>query len=234
MTGRAELPDPVLEEFGRFLVVRDDKLAGGSKMRYVLPLVSSSPANEFVYASPAFGYAQIALAHCCAMVGKRATIFTAQRKVLHPRTRRAQDAGAKIVSVPNGYLAVVQARAREYANESGAVLVPHGVADHSAIAAFTRIVAAIPIKPKEVWSCAGSGTLSRALQIAWPRAKFFAVQVGGSCDVGRATLYKCALPFEKPSRSAPPFPSCDNYDAKAWDFMLQHGADNALFWNVGA
>jgi hypothetical protein len=229
------LPEPVIEKVDRFQVVRDDLLPGGSKMRYILPLVQSSAAPEWVYASPAFGYAQIALAHCCAMVGVKATIFTAKRKEIHPRTLRAKEAGAKIVMVPHGYLTVVQARARAYALEVGASLVPFGVEDPVAIAAFSKFVASMPIKPKEVWSCAGSGTLSRALQDAWPKASFHAVQVGGECNVGRAKLWKASEKFEQPSRKeAPPFPSCDNYDAKVWSFIREHGADGALFWNVGA
>lgn len=229
------LPKPIIERVGRFNVVRDDFLPGGSKMRYILPLLQSIEAKEFVYASPAFGYAQIALAHCAFMAGKAATIFTAKRNELHPRTKRAKDAGAKVVMVPHGYMTVVSARAREYAKEVGAFLVPYGVSNTEAMAAFSKVVAALPIKPKEVWTCAGSGTLSRALQDAWPKADFHAVQVGGECNVGRAKLWKAREKFEQPCRGeAPPFPSCDNYDAKVWSFISEHGKDGALFWNVGA
>jgi hypothetical protein len=228
------LPAPVIEKVGRFYVVRDDLLAGGSKMRYILPLIQSNPNSEWVYASPAFGYAQIALAHCCAMIGVKATIFTAQRKELHARTLRAEEAGAKIVMIPNGYLSVVQFRARTYAKEVGASLVPFGVDHPQAIAEFSKVAVAMPIKPREVWACAGSGTLSRALQSAWPESEFNAVQVGAKCNVDRAKLWKALEKFEQPSKIIPPFPSCSNYDAKVWSFIQEHGSDGALFWNVGA
>lgn len=229
------LPDPVVERVGRFNVVRDDLLPGGSKMRYILPLIERAAEREFVYASPAFGYAQIALGHCAFMAGKSATIFTAKRKEIHPRTMRAKDAGAKIVLVPHGYLTVVSARAREYAKEVGALLVPFGVNDPEAIDEFVSVVVKMPFTPKEVWTCSGSGTLSRALQMAWPKAAFHAVQVGGEGNVGRAKLWKAQEKFEQPCRGErPPFPSCDNYDAKAWGFIQKHGSEGALFWNVGA
>lgn len=47
------LPKPVVEEHSGFLIVRDDLLKGGTKMRAIMPLIESSLASEFVYASPA-------------------------------------------------------------------------------------------------------------------------------------------------------------------------------------
>jgi hypothetical protein len=231
----SQLPAPVIDKVGRFYVVRDDLLPGGTKMRYILPLIQSRPSPEWVYASPAFGYAQIALACCCAMIGVAATIFTAARREMHIRTRRAKEAGAKVVVVPNGYLSVVQAKARAYAKEAGASLLPFGVDDPQAMAEFANAVGRLSIEPKEVWTCAGSGALTRALQEAWPNANFNAVQIGKECNVGRARVWTAPEKFEQTVQdSSPPFPSCDNYDAKAWRFIQAHGADDALFWNVAA
>jgi hypothetical protein len=36
------------------------------------------------------------------------------------------------------------------------------------------------------------------------------------------------------ARLSPPFPSCDNYDAKAWRFIRAQASPGALFWNVAA
>jgi hypothetical protein len=79
---------------------------------------------------------------------------------------------------------------------------------------------------------AGSGTLTRALQAAWPGARFHAVRVGKPPDVGRARLYEAPEPFERDASLPPPFPSCSNYDAKAWRFLAEHARPGALFWNV--
>ncbi len=86
------LPPPVVQRCDEIVVVRDDLVAGGTKRR-VLPSILIG-ADEFVYASPAYGYAQIALAYSCAALGRQATIFTAKRRVLHLRTQEARRAGA--------------------------------------------------------------------------------------------------------------------------------------------
>ena len=83
-----KLPDLVLEEREGFIIVRDDLLPGGTKRRVAGVLLKG--AEEFVYASPAYGYAQIALAYACKDADKRATIFTAKRKVLAPRSLQAK------------------------------------------------------------------------------------------------------------------------------------------------
>lgn len=228
-----QLPPPVVEPVGAFRVVRDDRLPGGSKMRYLLPVLEALPHHEVVYASPAVGYAQIALAHCCAALGKQAVVFVAQSRQMHPRTRSAELAGARIVSVPYGRLNVVQARARAYAHEYGAYLVPWGVDMPEAIEHFAAAARSIET-PAEVWACAGSGTLIRGLQRAWPTASFHAVQVGATPEVGSAKLYQAPERYEDRAEAPPPYPSCSNYDAKVWRFVLRHAAPGALIWNVAA
>src|SRR5262245_53983294 len=115
---------PVLQEHGSVLVLRDDLLPGGTKRRVASLLLAHG--EEFVYASPACGYAQVALAYACTDMGKQATIFTAQRSVLHPRTQEARQQGAKVVLVRTGYLTNVQAKARAYAALTGATFLPFG------------------------------------------------------------------------------------------------------------
>jgi hypothetical protein len=226
------LPPPRVERIGRFHVVRDDLLPGGSKMRYMLPLLAARPEREICYASPAEGFAQIALAHCCAALGKQAVVFVAQRKQPHRRTLAAHAAGARVFQVPNGRLNVVQARARLYAADKAAHLIPWGVDIPEALQAFSEAARSIPLQPLEVWACSGSGALIRGLQLAWPQASFHAVQVGALPNVGAARLWKAPEAYGEPARQPPPWPSCDNYDAKVWQFASRHAADEALLWNV--
>jgi cysteine synthase len=187
-----------------------------------------------VYASPAYGYAQIALAHTCQAQGKQATVFTAKRNQLHPRTLEAKRAGAKVVQVPHGYLSNVKAKAKGYANASGAALLPFGFDFPEFLEALAAVALSLPVTPREVCTVAGSGTLSRALQMAWPEARFYAVQVGATPQAGRAEVIVSPEKFENDARERPPFPSCSNYDAKAWRFVERHASDGALFWNVAA
>lgn len=227
------LPAPVIEAHEDIRVVRDDLLPGGTKMRYILPMMEARPEREFVYASPAYGYAQIALAHCAAMAGKRATVFTAKRKDPHPLTMRAVRAGGRVVMVPHGYLTNVQAKARIYAERSGAYLVPFGVEIPEAMAALAAVARQIEA-PAEVWTVAGSGVLTRSLQQAWPSAAFNAVVIGkADSDIGRARRFVSPFRFDQECREAVPFPSSRWYDAKAWQFIRRHASPGALFWNVG-
>jgi hypothetical protein len=226
------IPAPVIERVGAIDVVRDDLLPGGTKRRVLDTLLVG--AEEFVYATAAYGYAQVALAYACAACGKRATVFTAKRAVPHARTAEAHAAGAKIVMVPYGYLSNVQAKARAYAAAVGAVLLPFGFDMPAFVDALAAVAAALPVRPAEVWTVAGSGTLTRALQRAWPDAVFHAVRIGAVPDAGRARLYTAPEPFARDAREPPPFPSCGNYDAKAWRFITAHASPGALFWNVAA
>lgn len=226
------LARPEIREHAGVLVVRDDLIQGGTKVR-ALPAILEG-AREFVYASPVQGYAQIALAHAARAAGVRATVFCAARKQRHPRTLAAAAAGARIVEVPVGYLNVVRARARAYCGVSGARLLPFGLDCPEVIEAIAAVASGLDVTPREVWSVAGSGVLTRALQMAWPAATFHAIRVGAVPSIGRAKLHVAPERYEQDAAIPPPFPSCGNYDAKAWRFIREHARPGALFWNVAA
>lgn len=229
------IPPPELDTREGLTIVRDDRLPGGTKQRGLLPYMENHPAREFVYASPACGYAQLALAISARMTGRRATVFTAERKTPHPLTRQAHAQGATVIQVPYGYLNVVQKRARAYAASTGACYLPFGVQLTEVAEAITRTAQRLNIEPPEVWTVSGSGTLTRALQKAWPNARFYTVLVGKTAvQTGRAIRYTAPEAFAQPAKQPPPFASCPNYDAKAWAFIQQHAGPGALFWNVAA
>ena len=167
---------PRVIEHDDVFVVRDDLFPGGTKARSHPSLFDG--AEELVYASPAEGGAQTALATVASQLGKRATIFVAQRAQLHPRTLMAKRLGAKIVQVSPGYLNVVQARAREYSHQTGALLAPFGFDIPGARQAIAQAALSIGIQPDEVWCAGGSGVLARGLAQAWPDTRRHVVQVG--------------------------------------------------------
>lgn len=227
------IPAPTVEQHEGLQVVRDDKVQGGTKRRALQNHLQSQPETEFVYATPAFGFAQVALAHAAEDIGKRATIFTAERKHLHHRTKAAQEAGAKIVPVPHGYLSNVTSKAKEYAEANGAHYIEFGVDNEAFIEAMADVARNLDIDPpSEVWAVAGSGVLTRALQRAWPDAEHHAVQIGATPDIGVAHLHQAPEKFENKAKRKPPFPSCPEYDAKAWQFIESQASPGALFWNV--
>lgn len=230
-----KLPDIVLEEHAGITVVRDDLLPGGTKRRALGAILGGGPSVvwEYVYPSPVFGFAQVALAHAARDHGVRATIFCAARASRAPLTARAAGAGAAIHEVRPGYMSVVRARAREYCEaRPGAMLLPFGLDDPRVIAALADVARAVPYQPREIWSVAGSGVLTRALQLAWPYARVYAVRIGAQPNAGRAHVYTAPERYEEDAWEPPPFPSCGNYDAKAWQFIKRHARPGALFWNV--
>jgi hypothetical protein len=215
-------------------VVRDDLFPGGTKARFLGTLFEA--AEEVVYASPAEGGAQVALATVARNLGKRATIFVARRAKPHARTLQAAKLGAKIMPIAPGYLSVVQARAREYCARTGARLMPFGADMPEAINVIAAAARATGIEPDEVWCASGSGVLARGIAAAWPKARRHAVQVGRTLtphDVAAATIHVHPAPFGRKPRSRPPFPSDAAYEAKAWELMMPRKATGrAVFWNV--
>jgi hypothetical protein len=225
---------PIVVEHDGVLVVRDDLFPGGTKARFLGMLFEG--AEEVVYASPAEGGAQVALATVARKLGKRATIFAARRAKPHPRTLQAAKLGAKVVPVAPGYLSVVQARAREYCAQTRARLMPFGADMPEAINVIAAAARATGIEPDEVWCASGSGVLARGIAAAWPDARRHAVQVGHRLtprDVAGATIHVHPAPFSREVRNRPPFPSDGAYEAKAWELMMPRKATGrVVFWNV--
>lgn len=226
---------PAIEEHSGIGVVRDDLFPGGTKARFIPRLFDH--ADEVVYASPAQGGAQYALAFVARELGKRATIFVADRKQPHARQFEAKALGAKVVLVSFGMLSNVQARARDYAKEAGATLAPFGMDTPEAIELISAAAIALKESPDEVWCSAGSGTLCRSLRKAWPKAHHVAVAVGRNIppeDVGGSEVIRYPKPFEHHALTAPPFPSDPHYDAKAWEIATarKRAGRRIVFWNV--
>ena len=231
------IPAPVVERHEGIFVVRDDLVPGGTKARYLAQAFERY--DVVAYASPAYGGAQLALAYCARAAGKQAVIFVAKRKQPHARTLEARSVGARVFQVPNGYLTNVQAKARAFCSDTGAHLMQFGGESDAAleaIAAAARLAWTAAGPFDEVWSAAGSGVLTRGLQRGMPEARrFVAVQVGREVhEAGRAEVVKCSLAFEEEERRPAPFPSCPNYDRKAWLACAEQRSQGArvLFWNV--
>ncbi len=225
---------PIVREHDGIAVVRDDLYSGGTKARFLPILFKNS--DEVVYASPAEGGAQTALATVARDLGKRATIFVAERATPHPRALMAKALGARVCLVSPGYLTVVQARARAYCGASGAFLMPFGADLPEAIQIIADAARATGERPDEVWCASGSGVLARGLALAWPKARRHVVQVGrelAPADVAGAQIHIAKLPFVKASKFPVPFPCDPHYDAKAWEIATaRKGPGRVLMWNV--
>jgi len=241
-------PAPVLEMHEDVIVVRDDLLGAGSKVRFIDYLIGHDPnaskVKEWVFGScPATGYAQISLPVVCSKYDKKAVLFMAERKRenLHGYQLKGLSLGADYRWVPNGMLNVTQKRAKDYVaeNPTERAVLPLGLEHRTVIGSAIKVARDLPLNPKEVWSVGSSGTLSRSLQLAWPDAEIHVVSVGHTMserEIGRAIYHRSELKFDRPVKpeDAPPFPSAPTYDAKAWKFIREHASPGAMFWNVGA
>jgi hypothetical protein len=231
--------EPKVDLVDGVYVVRDDLFPGGTKARFAAHYFNGS--DEVVYASPCEGGAQTALAQVGQVLGKRVTIFCAKRQTPHSRSLMAKALGAMVIQVNPGHFTVVQARARAYARESGAKLLPFGLDGPLAIQSIADAAGKVDLVRlgiEEVWCAAGSGVLARGLALAWSgqnRIKRFAVQVGrevSARDVAGAQVIVAPWRFEQPCPDRPPFPSDPHYDAKAWAMLRARSKGTALFWNV--
>jgi hypothetical protein len=229
----------ILTEHDGITVARDDLYPGGTKARYAARLFDGDVA-EVVYATPAQGGAQIALASAARELGRKATLFVAKSNEPHPATRVALMLGAFVEMVPMGYLSNVQAKARYYAMRTeGAVLAPFGFAVPFAEDAIAEAARSVGFEPDEVWCAAASGTLARGLAKAFPSARRHVVRVGREFspeEVCGATPHVYPRPYNATGRIRAPFSANENYETKAWEICLERHTRGArvLFWNVTA
>jgi ribosomal protein L21 len=230
---------PVLARHGNLIVVRDDLLDGGTKMRFLPFLVRG--AEEIVYGSPFCGGAAVALSVIGRETGQKITLFYAKRSKLHTRQRTALRNGATIYQVPTGYMTNVQAKARAYAAQHGALFLPLGFDVPAAVAPLADALRALRKRtgdPAQIWVAAGSGMLARNLGHAFPSSEIKAVGVGLKSKHGaqpfppNVQVIDAGMPFSEECKQEAPFPCCPNYDRKAWVHAARYARGSAMFWNV--
>lgn len=231
--------DPIIEEHDGVIVVREDLCEGGSKIRFLPHLVGD--AKEIVFGGPFCGGAPYALSVWGQKKGVKITLFYAKRKELHRRQKAAFANGAQLFQVPFGYMTNVQAKARAYARDHGALFLPLGFDIPEACSPFVeymRSVRGSVGKIDQVWCATGSGMLARCLSEAFPDAEIHGVIVGLKSRNQKqefrsnVILHECRYDFAEETRAESPFPSCGNYDRKAWEICQREGKGRRLFWNV--
>jgi hypothetical protein len=91
-------------------------------------------------------------------------------------------------------------------------------------------------EPDGIFCAVGSGTLLKGIVKGTTRAKIIGVQVGAQVSYplpDRVTILKYHKPFEYEPKFNGPFPSCANYDLKAWEYCMKYkGTGKTFFWNV--
>jgi len=223
--------------------VRDDLIAGGSKMRFLPQVLKAIPEERIVYASPFCGGAAVALSLTCKQLGKKAIIFYAKRTDLHIRQRMVKADGTKIKWVhPFGYMSHVSSDARKYAHRTKSFFLDMGFHTPEAERLYIRAMAEVKKKigsPEFIWCAAGSGMLAMCLGKAFPDSQVTGVSTGlkalkeSKQFPPNVRLIDSGVHLTKTSKAIAPFPCCPNYDLKAWEKMIaQPITKSTLFWNV--
>lgn len=220
-------------------VVRDDYLVG-SKVRGGDALISSLPdhIDTIVYVQPRTGLAGVSILDVAKRHGKKVKLFMPSSKRISHHQACCIEQGAevsfhRIAAMPNLNLI-----AKKWADEhKNAFFVPLGLKHPLVTAGIVKTASQIP-EPEEVYVATSTGVLSRALQIAWPNAKFTSVCVSRNMkagELGRAEPISEPLAFTASEKvhNLPPFPNIDTYDGKVWKYIPKNSGKDILFWNVG-
>lgn len=233
---KSPYPDPVITQHEGVNVVRDDLLTG-SKVRGGDFLVSKVKEQRLVYVQPRTGLAGVSLLDVCKRHNKDLTLWMPSSKRISAHQACCIEQGcdyrfARIAAMPN-----LNRIAKMWAEENGAFFIPLGLKHEFVTAGIINTALKMP-EPEEVWTVVSTAVLTRALQIAWPNAKFHAVAVARNMkagEIGRAEIISAPEPFTKAIKTCeePPFPSVNTYDGKAWRYIPKNTGRNILFWNVG-
>lgn len=204
-------------------IQRDDLIAGGTKRRALDLLIPTLSATDIAYAGTIFGHGALALAHACEAAGKRAHLYLSCNDDTHPMIARINQTNAVIERCAP--LPVQQM----LADATGDYVFPLGFDTpefHEAMATALKTID-LP-QHSELWVSAVSGTMARALKVAYPQARLRVVAVAHSAD----GEFHAPEKYHQPARTPPPYPSCPYTDAKVWQFAQEYAAPDALIWNI--
>ena len=217
--------------------VRDD-LITGSKIRGADLLMSSIKEDVVAYVQPRTGLAGVSILDVASRHGKEVRLYMpASKKISRHQAvcieRGAQVSFHRIAAMPN-----LNKIAKEDSRKNGYYFIPLGLKHKLVTAGMVKVASQLK-EPDEVYVATSTGVLSRALQIAWPNAKFTAIAVARNMkagELGRAEVISDPKPFtsSEKSKNLPPFPNIATYDGKVWKYIPKNTGRDILFWNVGA
>jgi len=229
-------PDPVVIQHEGVSVVRDDLIVG-TKTRAGDLLAAKTESDTLVYCQPRTGLAGVSMLDVAKHHNKKIVLFmpSSKRVSLHQACCIEQGATPifkRIAAMPN-----LNIMAKQWAMDNKHSFIPLGLKHELATAGIIYAASKIP-EPEEVWVAISTGVLARALQIAWPNAKFNCVAVARNLkegELGRASVISEPLEFQvtEKKENLPPFPTVATYDGKVWKYVPKNTGRNVLMWNVG-
>lgn len=229
-------PPPVVEVYDGVRVVRDDVIVG-TKTRAGDLLAARMETETLVYCQPRTGLAGVSIMDVARHHKKKVVLFmpSSKRVSLHQACCIEQGCTPmfeRIAAMPN-----LNLMAKKWASENGCSFIPLGLKHELATAGIVHAASMIP-EPEEVYVAVSTGVLTRALQIAWPNAKFVGVAVARNLkdgELGRSSVISEPLEFQTPEKdhNMPPFPTIATYDGKVWKYIPKNSGRDVLMWNVG-
>jgi hypothetical protein len=206
-------------------VLRDDRIAGGTKRRALDLLLKDIQETHLAYAGTIFGHGALALAHACEAQGKSAHLYLSCNDDNHPMLESIRMTNAVIeICAPLPVEILFEKAVAAYA-----FTFPIGFDMPQFQAAMVTALKSVTLPPcSEIWCPAVSGTLAKALKAAFPQTPLRIVAVTKSS----AGEFRAPEKYHQAAEIPPPYPSCPYTDAKVWRFALEHGLPDALIWNT--
>lgn len=236
----SSFPAPVVKQIHGFNVVDESQLGVGSKSRFGELLISSVNNEEIVYVQPRYGFAGVSLTRLCNLYNKKLTLFMPACKQISDHQAYCIERGCKpmfhrIAAMPN-----LNRLAKQYADEVGAFFVPFGLKHPLVTAMIVKTCEELRSTHGDIrgaiWCAISTGVLARGLQIGFPNSRMVAVAVARNLkagEVGTAEVLSYHRRFDQPADVVTDlFDSASNYDAKAFDYMLEKANTGDWFWNV--
>jgi hypothetical protein len=189
-------PDPIVIEHEGVKVVRDDLIVG-TKTRAGDLIASKINNDTIVYSQPRVGLAGVSLLDVAKHHNKKVVLFMPASKRISLHQACCIERGAIPIFERIAAMPILNIKAKEWADKHNAFFIPLGLKHELATAAIVHTASKIS-EPEEVYVAISTGVLSRALQIAWPNAKFTCVAVARNLkagELGRANVISEPLEF---------------------------------------
>ena len=204
-------------------------------------LIATMSTDVMGYAAPRVGHAAEAIAMLSELYGKRAVFFAAASKEVSAHQAVVMGYGADLRFARIPAMPTLNLWIRNWADKYSATALPFGLANTPLVTAGLITVATKHAKeyeePVEFYCAVSTGTMIRALQIAWPNATPVGVAVARNIkpgEIGRAQVTSYHKTFYKTSDYLPNFNTTTNYDAKAYKLFIDNGKPGSIFINVGS
>lgn len=218
-------------------VVNDAVLEAGTKQRG-WKFIKNIGSNFYLVSTP-HGYGQIVAAMLGKQFGYKVRIYIERLDKLTSLTIRAMDYGAEVIEVTGKdvskeglrkdggpKISAIQEYADEREKDSEYIKLPFGLESEEFIEELAKSFKLADDKKvlknaKNIWVAAGSGTIAKALRLAFPKPHLNLVRIGREVEkVENSTVWSVngyrKFSDQVRKEEIPPYKSLINYDAKVW------------------